>query len=334
MVDGWTVKLCVRPEGGKVTGDYFLYYSDDGRQFRSRAEIARYFRLSAQEAYKMARQMATTSRTKAANEQRQAALLLRARELRGAGGTAPKRRREGYAYADAAAAAESPQLSARQAAAAFGAALCPSVEWRLDDTARRSAPPAQWASCSELSRLPTADALDGSHVCGTLERALEALARVGNEAARVALDEAELPSAGHPGTTKRSSERDESSGLSARSAVSLPSLLGRCSSRGAAASGICGTDGCTLPDGHTGLCQVPDRNRGTRSRRCPSRLADQASARSPHAGPPPSPTVGGIVKGDRAAREPKECSQEWMRVTAGYVYAPCANRGGEWGLGW
>lgn len=88
MVDGWTVKLCVRPEGahrpfhqrigpmrltlrkarftprtgGKVTGDYFLYYSDDGRQFRSRAEIARYFRLSAQEAYKMARQMATTSR--------------------------------------------------------------------------------------------------------------------------------------------------------------------------------------------------------------------------------------------------------------------------------
>lgn len=101
-------------------------------------------------------------RTKAANEQRQAALLLRARELRGAGGTAPKRRREGYAYADAAAAAESPQLSARQAAAAFGAALCPSVEWRLDDTARRSAPPAQWASCSELSRLPTADALDGA----------------------------------------------------------------------------------------------------------------------------------------------------------------------------
>lgn len=51
-------------------------------------------------------------------------------------------------------------------------------------------------------------------MCGTLERALEALARVGNEAARVALDEAELPSAGHPGTTKRSSERDESSGLS------------------------------------------------------------------------------------------------------------------------
>ena len=102
-------------------------------------------------------------RTKAANEQRQAALLLRARDLRGAGGTAPKRRREGYAYADAAAAAaESQQLSARQAAAAFGAALCPSVEWRLDDTARRSAPPAQWASCSELSRLPTADALDGA----------------------------------------------------------------------------------------------------------------------------------------------------------------------------
>ena len=63
VLAGWSVKLCVRPAGGKaglscpldqvasphpppspdptqVSGDYFLYYSATGRVFRSRAEAA------------------------------------------------------------------------------------------------------------------------------------------------------------------------------------------------------------------------------------------------------------------------------------------------------
>ena len=62
MVDGWYTKTETRSTGS-TAGTYDTYFfHPSGKRFRSRAEIARYFRLSAQEAYKMARQMATTSR--------------------------------------------------------------------------------------------------------------------------------------------------------------------------------------------------------------------------------------------------------------------------------